>query len=155
MTMAYLAQPDQQQTLEWLDGGTFSVLLDSQATNGQLTVGRFAVNKGEAPPFHMHTREDEILMLIKGAALLWLGEEQMELSEGGIVYLPRNIPHGYRITSDTADLLMIATPGGIEGMFRQAGRDISTPRPDDFTIQPEKLAEAANRYGQVLLGPPR
>jgi hypothetical protein len=60
MTMAFLAQPEQQQTLEWLDGGTFSVLLDSEATNGQLTVGRFAVGKGEAAPFHVHTREDEI-----------------------------------------------------------------------------------------------
>ncbi|MFE4759026.1 cupin domain-containing protein [Streptomyces mirabilis] len=155
MTMAYLAQPDQQQTLEWLDGGTFSVLLDSQATNGQLTVGRFAVGKNEAPPFHMHTLEDEIFMLIKGTALLWLGDEQMELSEGGIVYLPRNIPHGYRITSETADLLMIATPAGIEGMFRHAGRDVSTPRPKDFAITPEKLAEASNLYGQVVLGPPR
>lgn len=155
MTMAFLAQPDQQQTLEWLDGSTFSVLLDSQATNGQLTVGRFAVAKGEAPPFHMHTREDEIFMLIKGTALLWLGDEQMELSEGGIVYLPRNIPHGYRITSDTADLLMIATPGGIEGFFRHAGRDVTTPRPDDFVITREKLVEASERFGQVVLGPPR
>ena len=155
MTMAFLAQPEQQQTLEWLDGGTFSVLLDSQATNGQLTVGRFDVAKGEAPPFHLHTREDEIFMLIKGEALLWLGEEQMELSEGGIVYLPKNIPHGYRIVSDTADLLMITTPGGIEGMFQHAGRDITTPRPNDFAITPERLAEAAEKYGQVILGPPR
>ncbi|WP_326809841.1 cupin domain-containing protein [Streptomyces scopuliridis] len=154
MSTAFLAQPEQQQTLEWLDGGTFSVLLDSQATEGQLTVGRFDVAKGEAPPFHMHTREDEIFMLIKGEALLWLGEERMELSEGGIVYLPKNIPHGYRITSDTADLLVITTPGGIEGMFRQAGHDVTTPRPKDFAITPERLAESAEQYGQITLGPP-
>ncbi|MFF8280716.1 hypothetical protein ACF05T_32420 [Streptomyces lateritius] len=43
MSMPYLAQEDQQQTLEWLHGGTFSVLLDGQATDGQLTVGRFRV----------------------------------------------------------------------------------------------------------------
>ncbi|HZG03091.1 MAG TPA: cupin domain-containing protein [Streptomyces sp.] len=155
MTMPYLAQAEQQQTLEWLDGGTFSVLLDGRATGGRLTVGRFRVGKGEAPPFHMHTREDEVFMLIKGTALLWAGEEQMEMTEGGIVYLPRNIPHGYRITSDTADLLMIATPAGIEGMFRHAGRDITTPRPDDFAIAPEELAEAADLYGQIIIGPPR
>ncbi|MBB2943385.1 hypothetical protein FB565_003098 [Actinoplanes lutulentus] len=94
-------------------------------------------------------------MLIKGTALLWLGEEQMELSEGGIVYLPKNIPHGYRITSDTADLLMIATPAGIEGMFRQAGRDVTAPRPEGFAIDPVTLAEAAEQHGQVILGPPR
>ncbi|THA47121.1 cupin domain-containing protein [Streptomyces sp. A1136] len=155
MSMPYLAQEDQQQTLEWLHGGTFSVLLDGQATDGQLTVGRFRVGKGEAPPFHLHTREDEVFMLIAGTALLWAGEEEMELGEGGIVYLPRNLPHGYRITSDTADLLMITTPAGIEGMFRHAGRDITTARPDGFAISPEKLAEAADLHGQIIVGPPR
>ncbi|MFD5157513.1 cupin domain-containing protein [Streptomyces hawaiiensis] len=155
MSIPYLAQAEEQQTLEWLDGSTFSVLLDSKATEGQLTVGRFRVSKGEAPPFHMHTREDEVFMLLSGSALLWAGDEEMEMTEGGIVYLPRNVPHGYRITSDTADLLMIATPGGIEGMFRHAGRDVSTPRPEDFRLDPVKLAEAADIYGQVVIGPPR
>ncbi|MET7349223.1 cupin domain-containing protein [Streptomyces mirabilis] len=155
MSMAYLAQADQQQKLEWLDGGVFAVLLDSAATDGQLTVGRFSVSKGEAPPYHLHTREDEVFMLIKGTALVWSGDQEMELSEGGIVYLPRNVPHGYQITSDTADLLMICTPGGIEGMFRHAGRDLATPRPEGFRIEPELLAEAADKYGQVVLGPPR
>jgi mannose-6-phosphate isomerase-like protein (cupin superfamily) len=89
MSITYLAQPEQQQKLEWIGNNTFSVLLDSAATGGQLTVGRFDVGKGEAPPFHMHTREDEIFMLISGTALLWSGDEDaVELREGGIVYLP-------------------------------------------------------------------
>ncbi|GGY18541.1 cupin domain-containing protein [Streptomyces minutiscleroticus] len=155
MTMAYLAQPEQQQKLEWLDGGTFSVLLDKDATEGQLTVGRFDVAKGEAPPFHLHTREDEVFMLIKGTALVWSGEEEYELREGGIVYLPRNIPHSYRITSERADLLMIATPGGIEDMFRHAGRDLSTPRPADFEIPKSLLEEASELSGGRIVGPPR
>ena len=155
MSMAYLAQPEQQQKLEWLDGGVFAVLLDAAATDGQLTVGRFSVGKGEAPPYHMRTREDEIFLLLKGSALLWSDDQETELSEGGIVYLPRNIPHGYRITSDTADLLMITTPGGIEGMFRQAGRDLANPRPEGFQISPQRMAEAADAYGQIVLGPPR
>ena len=155
MSMAYPAQADQQQKLEWLDGGVFSVLLDSAATEGQLTVGRFTVNKGEAPPYHVHTREDEVFMLIKGTALVWSDDQETELSEGGIVYLPKNVPHGYRITSDTADLLMMCTPGGIEGMFRHSGRDLSTPRPDGFEISQERMAEGAEMYGQIILGPPR
>jgi quercetin dioxygenase-like cupin family protein len=155
MTTAYLAQPEQQQKLEWLDGGTFSVLLDKDATEGKLTVGRFAVAKGEAPPFHLHTREDEVFMLIKGTALVWAGQEEHELREGGIIYLPRNIPHSYRITSDRADLLLIATPGGIEGMFRHAGRDLRTPRSEGFEIPKSLLAQAAELYGNVIVGPPR
>ncbi|MFD4523227.1 cupin domain-containing protein, partial [Streptomyces sp. NPDC058470] len=90
-----------------------------------------------------------------GSALVWSDGQEMELSEGGIVFLPKNVPHGYRITSDTADLLMICTPAGIEGMFRHAGRDLATPRPDGFRISPDLLAEAADAYGQVIVGPPR
>ncbi|MFJ8494480.1 cupin domain-containing protein [Streptomyces sp. NPDC094038] len=42
----------------------------------------------------MHTREDEIFMLVKGTVLLWSDDEETELSEGGIVCLPGNVPHG-------------------------------------------------------------
>jgi quercetin dioxygenase-like cupin family protein len=155
MSMAYLAQRDEQQRLEWLSGGIFSVLLDGNATDGQLAVGRFDVSKDEAPPYHMHTREDEIFLLITGTALVWVDDQETELGEGGIVFLPKNVPHGYRITSDKADLLMICTPSGLENMFRAAGRDMSTPRPDNFTIATDKLAKAADEYGQIIVGPPR
>jgi len=69
--------------------------------------------------------------------------------------LPKNIPHGYRITSKKADLLMINTPAGIEGMFRYAGRDKATPRPEGFQISVDRLTEASERFGQVIVGPPR
>src|ERR1700677_4508840 len=137
MSMAYLAQPDQQQQLEWLDGGTLAILLDAKATDGQLMVGRFDVNEGEAPPYHKHTREDEVFLLVKGTALVWVDDQQSELSEGGIVFLPKDIPHAYRITSKKADLLMINTPAGIEGMFRETGRDKSTDRPPGFHVTPD------------------
>ena len=153
MSMAYLAQPEQQQQLEWLDGGTLTILLDGKATDGQLMIGRFDVSEGEAPPYHKHTREDEVFMLIKGTALLWYDDQEMELSEGGIVFLPKNIPHAYRITSKKADLLMINTPAGIEGMFRYAGRDRATPRPEGFEISPERLVEGADKFGQMILVP--
>jgi len=153
MSMAYIAQPEQQQQLEWLDGGTLAMLLDGKASNGQLMIGRFDVAEGEAPPYHKHLNEDEVFLLIKGTALVWCDDQEYELSEGGIVYLPKNIPHGYRITSKKADLLMINTPAGIEGMFRETGRDKSTPRPADYAVKPDPALSA--KYGNVIVGPPR
>jgi hypothetical protein len=50
MSMLYLAQPEQQQRLEWIAGGTLALLLDSTATDGQLMMGRFDVAEGEARP---------------------------------------------------------------------------------------------------------
>ncbi|WP_328333912.1 cupin domain-containing protein [Kribbella sp. NBC_00382] len=153
MSMAYIAQPQQQQQLEWLDGGTLAVLLDGLATNGQLMMGRFDVEEGEAPPYHQHTNEDEIFLLIKGTALVWCDDEEYELAEGGVVFLPKQIPHAYRITSKRADLLMINTPAGIEGMFRETGRDKSTPRPPGHEVKPDPAI--ATKYGNVIVGPPR
>ncbi len=153
MSQLYLAQPEQHQQLEWLDNGTLAMLLDGAATDGQLMMGRFDVAEGEAPPFHKHLREDEIFMLIKGTALVWYDDDEYELAEGGVVFLPRNVPHAYRITSKTADLLMINTPAGIEGMFRATGRDKSTPRPEGFTVTPDPAI--SEQYGNVVLGPPR
>jgi quercetin dioxygenase-like cupin family protein len=129
------------------------MLLDGKATDGQLMMGRFDVSKGEAPPYHKHTREDEVFMLIKGTALVWYDDQEYEVAEGGVMFLPKGVPHAYRITSDKADLLMINTPAGIEGMFRASGRDKSTPRPLDFEITPNPAI--AEQYGNVIVGPPR
>jgi quercetin dioxygenase-like cupin family protein len=153
MSMAYLARPEQHQQLEWLDGSTLSILLDGAATDGRLMVGRFDVSRGEAPPYHVHSDEDEVFMLIKGSALVWADDQESELTEGGIVFLPRQVPHSYRITSEKADLLIITTPAGIEGMFRETGRDRSTPRPPDFAVTPQPAVAA--KYGNTILGPPR
>lgn len=71
------------------------------------------------------------------------------------MYLPKNIPHAYRMTSKKADLLMINTPAGIEGMFCYAGRDKAAPRPEAFEIPAERLAEASEQFGCITLGPPR
>jgi hypothetical protein len=80
MSMAYLAQPEQQQQLEWLDGGTLAMLLDGKATDGQLMMGRFDVSEGEAPPYHKHLHEDEIFLLLKGTALVWCDDQEYELA---------------------------------------------------------------------------
>ena len=40
-------------------------------------------------------------------------------------------------------------------MFRHAGRDVTTPRPDGFEITKDKLAEAAALRGNRIIGPPR
>ncbi|GHF70736.1 hypothetical protein GCM10017566_50690 [Amycolatopsis bartoniae] len=46
-------------------------------------------------------------------------------------------------------------PAGLEKMFRHAGRDLREPRPEGFGIRMERLVEAAELAGNVVLGPPR
>ncbi|MGC2998280.1 hypothetical protein ACPF8X_07785 [Streptomyces sp. G35A] len=46
MSVPHLARREDQQRIEWIGGSVFGVLLDAEATGGQLTVGRFDVSKG-------------------------------------------------------------------------------------------------------------
>jgi quercetin dioxygenase-like cupin family protein len=101
------------ELLEWLDGGTAQVLLDSTQTGGQLAMFRCAAPAGAASPAHVRTGEDEILVLLGGSATVWVGDQRHELGEGAVAFLPRGVPRAYRITSE-ADLLILRTPGGLE-----------------------------------------
>jgi len=60
-------------------------------------------------------------MLLKGTALVECDDREVELSEGGIVFLPTNSPRANRITSKKGDLLTMNIPAGIEGVFRYPG----------------------------------
>jgi quercetin dioxygenase-like cupin family protein len=154
VTIPYLAQAADHEQLEWLGGGIMQILLDARHTGGQLTMFRTAATEGSASPVHVHADEDEIIVLLSGSGVFWAGEHRYELSEGGVAYLPRRVPHAYRLTSPTVDMLAISTPAGMEGFFRAAGRDLSRPKPDGWSITPADLAAAAKDHGQTILGPP-
>jgi quercetin dioxygenase-like cupin family protein len=154
MSVPYLAQAAEHEQLEWLGGGVMRILLDGKKTGGQLAMVRSDAAGGSASPVHVHASEDEIVVLLRGSGIFWVGEHRYELSEGGVAFLPRNIPHAYRFISETVDMLAVCTPAGTEEFFRAAGWDLSRPKPDGWEITPASMAAAAQATGQTILGPP-
>jgi hypothetical protein len=154
MSLAYLAQPDQQPTVEWLDGGEFAVLLD--AAPPTVSWGRpFRVSQGEAPRSHKGLDEDEVVMLISGTALLWSDEQQMALSQNGIVFLPKpgsaRLPH-HLADSGPAHVVHARRVRGHVAAGRQAG-DL-TPHAT-LRTGPGRADQGVGRLRQVVMGPPR
>ena len=154
-SQSYVGNAHEHQVLEWLGGSTMQVLLDAAHSNGSLTIVRTALNDGDAAPLHVHSGEDEIFIMLAGSGLVWVGDDRYELGPGGIAYLPRAIPHTYRVTQDGTDLLTICTPGGMDSFFRSAGHDRSKPKPEGWAITPATLGAAAAAVGQQILGPPK
>ena len=154
MSIPYVAQAADHEQLRWLGGGVMRILLEGKNTDGDLTMVRSDAAGGSASPVHVHANEDEIVVLLRGSGIFWVGERRYELSEGGVAFLPRNIPHAYRFTSDTVDMVAICTPAGTEEFFRAAGWDLSRPVPDGWEITPAIMAAAAAATGQTILGPP-
>jgi quercetin dioxygenase-like cupin family protein len=152
MSLAYMAGTHQK--IEWLGNSTIELLLDSDATEGQLFMSRTSLLAGDASPVHLHTKEDEIFLVLNGSAIFWFGDVRYELETGGVVFLPRNVPHAYRMTADT-ELLTICTPAGVEKFFRAAGHDVTTAKPSGWEITPATVAAATEGTGVQILGPPR
>jgi quercetin dioxygenase-like cupin family protein len=155
MTQPYVAQQVDHQQLEWIGGSTLSVLLDAGTTGGQLTMMTSDLTKGDGAPVHVHSAEDELMLIIEGAGTFWVGNDRHRVGEGGVVWLPRGLPHTYRIDSPTARMLTVCTPGGLEGFFRQAGRDRATPKPDGWVLTPQTMGAALAAHGGTILGPPK
>ena len=154
MSLAYIAQYTDHQKIEWLHGGVMSILLDGDKTNEQLGMVRTRGRGGAAAPVHIHDHEDEVFLILEGSGIFWVGDQRHEVSSGGVTFLPRGLPHAYRVTSDYVDLITLCTPAGIERFFRAAGWDLSEPKPHGWEITPAMLTAAAEREGQRIIGPP-
>jgi quercetin dioxygenase-like cupin family protein len=53
---------------------------------------------GGGVPMHIHHFEDESIYLLEGDLLFRVGTETFEVNKGGTVYMPKETPHGFRIT---------------------------------------------------------
>lgn len=156
MTLStYFSERDEHQRIRWIGGATLEMLLDSAASNGQLMILRMDASVGDAAPVHVHSQEDEIFLVIEGSVTVWVGDQRRQVDKGGICLLPRGLPHAYRVTSDTATVLNVCTPGGLEDAFREAGWVLTSPAPDGWAVTPPVIGQAMAKAGCQVLGPPK
>ena len=105
---------------------------------------------GNGPPPHMHKKEDETLYVLDGEFEILNGEQLMRAKPGALAFVPRGTVHRFRCLGDSPGrILLIYTPGGIEGFFREAGKpavvDGSAPSVDSAEIA--RTDKAGQRYG--------
>jgi quercetin dioxygenase-like cupin family protein len=87
-------------------------------SGGQLTMVETQVRAGCEPPLHVHAREDEAFFVLDGEVVFQRGLERVTAGPGQAVLLPRGIPHGFAVRSETARMLLVFTPAGLEEAFR-------------------------------------
>jgi mannose-6-phosphate isomerase-like protein (cupin superfamily) len=119
VSLPYAAQASEHRQIE-VDGSLLSVLLGGDTTAGQVSVIRARAPAGFATTVHVHSREDEMYVLLEGGGIFWAGQNKYQLSPGGVALLPRNVTHALRITA-ASDILAICTPAGIERFFEAIG----------------------------------
>jgi hypothetical protein len=73
---------------------------------------------------------------------------------GDLVALPRDVPHAYLITSETARLVGMASPGGFESFFVELGTPVVEGGPPAAAPDPALMARTAAAHGVEIVGPP-
>jgi len=96
----------------WYGPNMVTILTTAAETNGAFSLVKNLLRRGFDPPLHMHTREDENNFIIEGEIVYTIGEETIHAKAGDYVHLPKNIPHTFKLVTETASTLLYITPGG-------------------------------------------
>jgi mannose-6-phosphate isomerase-like protein (cupin superfamily) len=74
---------------------------------------------GASEPLHVHRGEDECFWLHEGELIVRRGTETLTARPGEFIFLPRDVPHAYRVDGDApARLLAIWSPGSLKPLSR-------------------------------------
>lgn len=126
-------------------GNLMTIHADSQDTNGQFALVEANGMPGGEPPLHVHTKEDELFYVLEGKVKVYRGKEELIRQAGESGFLPRNVPHTFRIMSAHARMLVYITPGGFENFFREMSQLALGPVSSKPTLA--QISSIAKQYG--------
>ena len=143
----------------WAMGSLFEHLVTASDTQGLLGVSLVTQPPGIATPLHRHTKEAEAFLVLEGRVSYRAGDETFELDDGCFIYLPRSVPHAFRIRGTTPTRFVAFTaPGGLMGLYDEVGipaPERRLPGADGQSPEVElpKWAAVGPRYGLEVVGP--
>jgi quercetin dioxygenase-like cupin family protein len=136
-------------------GGLFTMKATEAETAGAFSLFEDRVVRGKCTPLHRHPTNDELVYVLEGELRVHLDGKEHSVGAGGMYFVPRGTSHAFLVTSESARLLALQTPGSGESFYRSVS-DPSTSesdaaRPPDLA----RLREGAERSESIeLLGPP-
>jgi quercetin dioxygenase-like cupin family protein len=153
----------------WFLGTLVRILLAGGQTGGRFSLQEALLPRGAAPPLHSHP-QDETLYVLEGEVTFWVVEPELahgsswvgthgrRCRSGGAVFAPAGTPHAFRVESDTARMLYLSTPAGIEDYVRALAEPARWPwlqAPSVAPrIEPERLAAVEREHRVVRHAPP-
>jgi quercetin dioxygenase-like cupin family protein len=155
--------------LLWFLGTLVRLELTGEQTGGRFALWEGVLPRGAAPPLHSHP-QDETFYVLEGEVTVWVVapgladspgwlETHASLRAAGeVVLAPAGTPHTFRVESDTARMLFLSTPAGIEDFVRALAEPAQwpwlPPPPDGPRVPPERLAAVEREHRVIRHAPP-
>src|SRR5215831_19696152 len=135
----------------WYNGSLMTFLATGEETHGQFALIKAVARRGNVPPPHVHHWEDEIFCVLEGEIVVSVGDRTIKGTAGTMVFLPRDVPHSFTIESEQGRMLILLTPAGLEGWFKEfsvPATAMTLPPADEPEYRElHRMLEAAPRYG--------
>jgi mannose-6-phosphate isomerase-like protein (cupin superfamily) len=132
---------------ERLGFGEVEVVVKASAdtTGGAFTI--FEENEPEDTRLHVHEHEDELFYVLEGEHVFQVGDQEFRAGPGGLVFAPRGVAHAQRrVVPRTGRILVLASPAGLEGFFRELAEADRAG-----AIGPDTYTTASKNYGITWL----
>jgi len=140
----------------WFLGTLATIRVPGASVDGRFALIEFLLPRHASPPRHTHP-QDESYVVLDGHLTIQSGERRFGVSAGGVAVIPVGVPHTFRVDSETARVLVLSTPSGIERMVLDGSVPASAPTlPPADAPRPtaEELSELFKAHGQINCGPP-
>jgi quercetin dioxygenase-like cupin family protein len=153
----------------WFLGTLARLKLTGEQTGGRFALWEGVLPHGAAPPLHSHP-QDETFYILDGEVTVWIVEPELASDPGWIqtrarpcrpgdvAFAPADTPHTFRVESDTARMLFLSTPAGIDGYVRALAEPAAwpwlPPPPAGPRVPIEQLEAAEREHGVIRLAPP-
>ncbi|MFF5055348.1 cupin domain-containing protein [Micromonospora sp. NPDC000663] len=141
-----------------LAGGTYTILISGEQTNGQYCLIDMLVPDGGGPPPHRHDFE-EMFTILEGEIEFTFRDEKRSVRAGSTVNIPANAPHNFRnVSGAPAHMLCMCTPAAQDEYFMRVGDEVASrdaPPPQltdgEKAERRQRAAELAPVYRSELL----
>jgi quercetin dioxygenase-like cupin family protein len=148
-TAGFVLPPSDGEKI-WIVGDTLWLKATSAETGGAYTVIENISLPGSGPPPHLHENHDESIYVIDGEFEILLDAKKIRAAPGAFAFVPRGTVHRFRCIGDRpGKILIVFTPGGMEGFFREAGLPATnnSPAPSIDAAEITRTTIAGKRYG--------
>jgi quercetin dioxygenase-like cupin family protein len=144
-----IVQPGEGEAADVGPGIGVVFKIDGEDMGGALSIVEQPFEVGALVPPHIHTREDEISVVLEGRVGFRSEDHEVVLNHGGYIVKPRGEVHAmWNAGKSPARIIEIITPAGFEGGMREVAAMAASGPPD-----PKALGEVAARYGMSFEEP--
>ena len=155
-TGTIIREEGEGERLWFAGGGLWTMKATAEETEGAFILVEDRMTQGKTTPLHTHPNVDETLIVLEGEILIYAEGREHRVGPRGVAVALRGAPHAFMVTSESALILTLQTPGSGEAFYREASEpstdDADAKRPPDL----DRLRAAAQRHPDIIeiLGPP-